>query len=138
MAAKPKRKRIAPGEPGAAATIAPPRLARWMKIVWWVICLAVIAWWAWSAEPVRHPAAGEQDRETLFFGIMAALSFPAGLAWVLALPRVLTSLPLAAVDLALLPWYTQAVAAWFGCTVLGYIQWFWLLPHVLSMKSADE
>ncbi len=137
MAAKTKRKGFAAGAPKFAAPASPPRMARWLKILWWTASLGVLAWWAWSAEPVRFVDTGQQDRETLFFGIMAALSFPAGLIWVFALPRTLAALPLAGIDLSLLPWYTESVMAWFGCALIGYVQWFWLVPYVLSMKSED-
>ena len=137
MAAKNRRKKSEAIVPRAQAAIGSGRLPRLLKIVWWLICLGVIAWWAWSAEPIRHAASSEQDRETLFFGIMAALSFPAGLAWALVVPRAWSSLPLAEIDVTMLPWYAQAVAVWFGCAALGYAQWFWLVPHVLSMRADD-
>ena len=70
---------------------------------------------------------------------MGILAFPVGLLWVWIAPN-LESLAASAALSAGLPsalWrsYGPELLAWAGATVLGYIQWFWMLPYVFRMRA---
>ena len=115
------------------------RFVRVLKIGWWAACMAVLVWWFLAAEPgaVSSPASEPLHEQTLK-GIMALLAFPAGLLWVWSLPWLAPAVEAAGVSLRGWPWYLPTVLAWSGCALLGYVQWFWLLPHVFTMRASDS
>lgn len=72
---------------------------------------------------------------------MAILAFPAGLLWVWIAPN-LEPVAQAVTSLAGLPpasWraYGPELLTWLGATLLGYVQWFWLVPHVFALRASD-
>lgn len=115
------------------------RFVRLLKLGWWSVCLAVIAWWIISADPATVGSqANEPLQQQVLKGIMALLAFPAGLLWVWFLPLLTPAFEAAGVPVNGWPWYATTVLAWLGCAVLGYLQWFWLLPHVFTLRSSDS
>jgi hypothetical protein len=54
------------------------------------------------------------------------------LIWVLAIPWVLGAVQ------ASLPWYAEPLLAWIGCALLGYVQWFWLVPRAFAVSRQTE
>lgn len=108
-----------------------------LKIGWWTLCLTILAAWYFISgiNGAAAPTAASDWRS--FVLAMAVISFPAGPLWLWALPSIRDVLPATGVDLSLLPWYWEQVAAWFGITVIGYAQWFWLLPAVFRLRADD-
>lgn len=108
-----------------------------LKIGWWIVCLLILATWYFVSgiDGAGSPTAPTDWRS--FVLAMAVISFPAGALWLWALPSIRDALPAAGVDLGLLPWYWEHVAAWLGIALIGYIQWFWLLPAVFRLRSDD-
>jgi hypothetical protein len=109
------------------------RLGPAVRLLWWGLCLGVLAWWLFTTGlgslASAHGLEGRDDR--LFYALMALISFPAGLIWVLATPWLLSIVP-AGAGVAAIPWYGEPLLAWFGCAIVGYLQWFWLLPRAFS------
>lgn len=123
----------------ASAGNARKYFVRALKIGWWSACLAVLVWWFVAADPgAAASRANEPLHEQTLKGLMALLAFPAGLLWVWSMPWLAPAVEAAGVPLAGWPWYTPTVLAWSGCAVLGYVQWFWLLPYVFTMRSSDS
>lgn len=72
---------------------------------------------------------------------MGILAFPAGLLWVWLAP-LFEPMAKAAAGAAGLPpplWreYGPALLTWLGATLIGYVQWFWLLPHVFALRNSN-
>jgi hypothetical protein len=114
-------------------------VVRLLKIGWWSVCLVAIATWFVAADPgTAASQVNEPIEQQLLKGVMALIAFPAGLVWVWSLPWLTPGIEAAGVPLSSWPWYTPTVLAWLGCAVLGYVQWFWLMPHVLTLRSSDS
>ena len=128
-----KRKQARPSTPFGR------RVRRWLKLLWWSASLAVLVWWFFSID-LGAPMATDRraDQERIMEGIMAFLAFPAGLVWVWSLPMLTSLLDGFGVAVARWPWYSQPLAAWCGAALLGYLQWFWLLPYVFTLRASDS
>jgi hypothetical protein len=125
------RKRI------AATRSRPDLWVRVAKIGWWVVCLGILTWWIFALGIEGADAAKSGPEWLTFMLAMGVISFPAGPLWLWALPSIREALPAAGVDLSLLPWYWEPVAAWLGVAILGYAQWFWLVPGVLRLRASE-
>lgn len=127
-----KRRRAQPSTPFAR------KLTRWLKLLWWAASFAVLVWWFFSIDlGAAVSAAKRPDQERVMEGVMAFLAFPAGLVWVWALPMLFSWLDAFGVAVERWPWYSQPLAAWCGAALLGYLQWFWLLPYVFTLRASD-
>lgn len=114
------------------------RFTRWLNLAWWAMCLGVLLWWYLSVDLGAPVSASKRpDQEQIMEGIMAVLAFPAGLIWVWSLPMLTALLDAFGVAVQRWPWYAQPAAAWCGAALLGYIQWFWLLPYVFTLRASD-
>ncbi|MGH8629367.1 MAG: hypothetical protein ACREU7_01195 [Burkholderiales bacterium] len=115
------------------------RLVRFLKLAWWSACLGVIVWWFVSVDP---GAVGSRVNEPLpqqtLRGVMALLAFPAGLIWVWSMPWLAPAVEALGIPLEGWPWYAPSLLVWSGCALLGYVQWFWLLPHVFTLRASDS
>lgn len=105
-----------------------------LRLLWWGLCLGVLAWWlAVTGVGNLASAIGPEGQDSrLYFALLALIAFPAGLIWVLALPWLLGAVP------AIVPWYAEPLLAWTGCTLLGYAQWFWVVPHAFALNRTAE
>jgi len=116
------------------------RLKRILKFGWLMLCLGALAGW-WFGWGFVDGAGQRIEHRQLLDAIMGVLTFPAGLLWVWMAP-ILEPLAQSVAHLAGMPpvlWrdYGPELLAWFGATVIGYVQWFWLLPYVFALR-ADE
>ncbi|HWQ37880.1 MAG TPA: hypothetical protein VNM24_04585 [Burkholderiales bacterium] len=131
LIARSSRARARPGAPA-------PRLGRWLRLTWWAVCLAVLAWWFVSIDlgtPLSQARRPEQQQ--ILEGIMAVLAFPAGLFWIWVLPSLMSLSQTLGVTVERWPWYTHPLAAWTGAALLGHLQWFWLLRRVFTLRASD-
>jgi len=113
------------------------RLKRFLRFGWLLLCLLALAGW-WFGWGFVDGAGQRIEHRQLLDAIMGVLAFPAGLLWVWIAPN-LESLAKSAALAAGVPsavWrlYGPELVAWLGATVLGYIQWFWLLPYVFRLR----
>jgi len=115
------------------------RLVRLLKLAWWSVCLGVLVWWFIAVEPgTLQTQASEPVQHQTLKGVMALLAFPAGLLWVWSMPWLVPAAQAVGLPMDGWPWYAPTVMARFGCALLGYAQWFWLLPHVFTLRASDS
>jgi len=119
----------------------------YVKGIWLLACVAVLAW--------QFVACGQQSNPTLrgecsllAGGIMVVLSLPSGLLWLWLVGGA--GYVLAQFGIEIGAAYSMAVVVWLGFVVVGYLQWFMLLPWIirkvrsrkhanqLGMKAADS
>ena len=116
------------------------RLKRRLQIGWLIICVATLAVWWYGVGFVD--GAGQRIEQGPFLdAAMAILAFPAGLVWVWLVPYLEPLAQSASRAGGVSPhlWqnYGAAMLTWCGATLIGYIQWFWLLPAVFARQSSD-
>lgn len=72
---------------------------------------------------------------------MGVIAFPAGLLWVWVAPVFEPFIESIAQSdgVTTVPWerYGPELFSWFGASLIGYIQWFWLLPTVFRLRSGE-
>jgi hypothetical protein len=116
------------------------RLKRTLRIGWLVLCLAALAGW-WLGWGFVDGAGHRVDHRQLLDTIMGVIAFPAGLLWIWMAPALEPfAEPLvrsAGVPAVYWRTYGPELFAWFGAALIGYIQWFWLLPYVFSLRTDD-
>lgn len=114
------------------------RLKRILRVGWLLLCVAALAVW-WLGWGFVDGAGQRIEHRQLLDVIMGVLAFPAGLLWVYVAPN-LESLAKSAVLATGVPpefWrsYGPELLAWLGATLIGYVQWFWLLPYVFRLRA---
>ncbi len=113
------------------------RLKRALKAGWLLLCLAALAGW-WLGWGFVDGAGERIEHRQLLDAIMGVLAFPAGLLWVWIAPSLEPLAGSLALKVGAPPalWrtYGPELLAWVGATVLGYLQWFWLLPYVFKSR----
>ncbi len=114
------------------------RLKRFLRLGWLLLCFAALAGW-WLGWGFVDGAGQRIEHRQLLDAIMGVLAFPAGLLWVWIAPNLESlakSAALAAgVRAASWQMYGPELLAWMGATLLGYIQWFWMLPYVFRLRA---
>lgn len=97
---------------------------RILKIAWLVACAVILA------GVVTFKGDGETER--LLSWAMLVLSFPLGL---LGIPLIIFTGFLAQMisPLGTLIQINDYVMVWFWFFVLGFVQWFWLVPGVVRL-----
>ena len=72
---------------------------------------------------------------------MGVIAFPAGLLWIWMAPTLdpLADALARAAGVPAAYWraYGPELFAWLGAALIGYAQWFWVIPYVFSLR-ADE
>lgn len=99
-------------------------VARILKIAWLAACAVVLVGVVISK--------GDAETERFLTRTMLVLSFPLG---VLASPLIIVTGFLAQMisPLGSLVQINDYVMVWFWFFVLGYVQWFWLVPSVVRL-----
>ncbi len=99
-------------------------VARILKIAWLAACAVVLVGVVISK--------GDAETERFLTQTMLVLSFPLG---VLASPLIIVTGFLAQMisPLGSLVQINDYVMVWFWFFVLGYVQWFWLVPSVVRL-----
>ncbi len=114
------------------------RLKRFLRLGWLLLCLAALAGW-WLGWGFVDGAGQRIEHRQLLDAIMGVLAFPAGLLWVWIAPNLESLAKSAALAAGVRPaiWqmYGPELLAWMGATLLGYIQWFWMLPYVFRLRA---
>lgn len=101
------------------------------KITWIITALALfLAAAITTTSPSDVPEAYRNEKLMLLGFVMIGLSFPSGLMWLAIVVGVdsVVGLSLARGGL------TGLSIEWIGALVLGYLQWFWLLPRIVEKR----
>lgn len=116
------------------------RLKRRLTFFWLALCLAALALW-WLDWGFVDGAGQRIERRQLLDAAMGILAFPAGLLWVWLAPYLEPLAQAAARAAGVSPpmWrdYGPALLTWSGATLIGYVQWFWVLPYALSPRGRE-
>lgn len=99
-------------------------IRRTLLAAWLVLCCAVLAFTLYAYAPGPRSDAG-----TLFAGAMSALTFPSGLlvSGAIAMLAIINDGDLPFLLSELPPWVGFTVL-WLAFCVVGYLQWFKLIP----------
>lgn len=97
-------------------------------ITWIVVCCGVAAWWILAAGTADETLRGE--RMLLAAIVMVILTFPIGLAWWLLVSAVVYALYANGIELGRAE-IALSLVAWAGFVVVGYVQWFRILPWII-------
>jgi hypothetical protein len=98
-------------------------------------CCIVLVWWALAyGLDEGIPTELKNEAQVYLLLPMALLSFPAGVLWAVLLAGALKLAFDAGLAVALSPMF-HAVLAWAGFVVVGYVQWFVLLPSLIGRRS---
>src|SRR5712691_4990285 len=100
-----------------------------LKIVWLIACFAALAW---TFVACGHEANATLRGECSLLAaiIMAFFAFPLGLLWWLLISAVGYALSLVGVEIEGVSAIADLVV-WFGFVVVGYLQWFKLVPWIV-------
>jgi hypothetical protein len=106
----------------------------YLKGIWLLACVAVLAW--------QFVACGQQSNPTLrgecsllAGGIMVVLSLPLGLLWLWLVSGAGYLLAQFGIEIGA-PSSIADVVVWLGFVVVGYLQWFVLLPWIVHKVRA--
>ena len=114
------------------------RLRRALKAGWLLLCIAALAGW-WLGWGFVDGAGQRIEHRQFLDAIMGVIAFPGGLLWVWVAPSLepLAETAALAAGLPKPVWirYGPESLVWVGATLIGYIQWFWLLPYVFTLRS---
>ena len=113
------------------------RLKRALRFGWLALCVAVLAVW-WFGGGFVDGAGHRVEQRQFLEAAMGILAFPAGLLWVWFMPYIepLAQSVAYATGIQAPGWqrYGPAIMMWSGAVSLGYLQWFWLLPGVVTSR----
>jgi hypothetical protein len=101
-----------------------------LKIVWLIACLAVLVW---TFVACGHEANATLRGECSLLAaiIMAFLTLPSGILWWLLLSGAGYALSLIGIEIGGVSVIAEFVV-WFGFVVVGYLQWFKLVPWLIA------
>jgi hypothetical protein len=103
---------------------------RTVKLIWVVVCVAVLIWsFIYCGQQANPTLRGECS--LLGSGVMVLLSLPTGLLWVWLVSAVgygLSAYGLVIDGSSLIVDFV----IWLGFFILGYLQWFKLLPYLIK------
>jgi len=116
------------------------RVKRTLRFGWLALCLAVLAVW-WFGWGFVDGAGQRIEHRQFLEAAMGVLAFPGGLLWVWVAPHfeplVQSAANAAGVTAPMWRSYGPPLLTWFGATLIGYVQWFWLLPRVFTLRRGD-
>ncbi len=105
-----------------------------------MLCVAALAVW-WFGGGFVDGAGQRIEQRQFLDAAMGILAFPAGLLWVWLVPYLEPLAQSASLAGGVPPhlWqpYGAATLTWFGATLIGYLQWFWLLPAVFFRQRSE-
>ena len=106
-----------------------PRVTNALKILWFLACLAVLAWGIIGCdEKATSTLRGEC---ALLAGyVLALLNLPLSIVWWLLLSAAGYAFYLAGIEITDSPAFGAVV--WLGFVVVGYLQWFKLVPWLIA------
>lgn len=103
-----------------------------IRSLWFAAALAILCWW-FIAYGIRADLSPSLKSESQIYLIIAmvVLSFPVGLIWTYLFALVLSALS----QIDIVPgggWQLDVILLWVGYVVVGYLQWFELIPRVVA------
>jgi hypothetical protein len=102
-----------------------------LKATWLLACIAVLLWDLISCTQRMNPTL-MSECSLLAGGMMVILSFPIGLLWLWLVSGAAYLAGQLGIDIsAVLP--ISNLVVWIGFVVVGYLQWFILLPWAIRL-----
>lgn len=108
---------------------------RALKLAWLGGCSCAYVVWLTSVgafSNVAAPYAGE--KEFYLWALLAMAGFPGVLLWLVCAAFILKGLYFADVDVSSRPYLTTTII-WLGAVVVGYIQWFHIVPRLMNRRK---
>jgi hypothetical protein len=105
---------------------------RILELAWLVSCVAAVTWW-YVTYGIRSDLGGALKAESQIYliAIMVVITFPIGLVWAYAAGLITYELEAAGIGTAT-AWHLDVLLWWFGFVVVGYVQWFNLIPRIVG------
>ena len=98
------------------------RIRAILLVTWSLLAVGTLAWSLYTFRYID--SRPNSDAETLLYGIMAILTFPAGPLVVMAVGAAFWAVNTPASSVTL----SRLVAVWIAMVFGGYLQWFHLMP----------
>jgi hypothetical protein len=96
-----------------------------VKVCWFLACLAVLAWGIFGCEQEANPTL-RGECAFLAGSVLALFSLPLSIVWWVLLNAAAYGFSLFGIEVGESPAF--GAAAWLGFVVVGYLQWFMLMP----------
>jgi hypothetical protein len=110
------------------------KMVKLLKITWFIACIAVLVWTFVTCGPEAN-ATLHGECLLLAAITMALLTLPSGIVWWLLLSGAGYTLSLIGIETGGMSTFA-GFAAWIGFVVVGYLQWFKLVPWLIARRHA--
>lgn len=106
------------------------------RLLWLGACAIVVIWWM-AVYGLHEGAPDTLMGEAMIYVVIAMtlLSFPIGLAWTVLLAIAARVLHEAGVAVQS-PLWVNLLLYWVTAVVLGYVQWFVVIPRIRAKRAA--
>lgn len=99
----------------------------WLRIIWVLATMSIMVWGIAGCGEVANPTL-RAECGLLWSIVLAAVGFPLTVVWWITLSAVGAAFSSVGLEIGLSPAFDAI--AWIGFVVIGYVQWFVLLPRV--------
>jgi len=96
------------------------------KIIWLVLCIAPYLHWLMWIGAFSSESTSWQEKDIYMWISLSALGFPCSVVWFYL--AALFQLALAQIGIEFTNLYVTNTLIWIGAVVVGYLQWFILVP----------
>ena len=105
---------------------------RILQIAWLLSCVAAVAWW-YVTYGIRSDLGGALKAESQIYliVIMVVITFPIGLVWAYVTGLITYGLEATGIG-TVTAWHPDVLLWWLGFVVVGYVQWFKLIPRIVE------
>jgi hypothetical protein len=111
------------------------QVINWLRVSWLLACASIIAWsMTCCGGTAEAPLSGE--RRLLASVALAALGLPSTIAWWLLLN--VASVVFSAWGIELGMYRVFDAVGWLGLVIVGYVQWFVVLPRFWTKHMKQE
>jgi len=104
-------------------------------LLWLGACAVVLIWWM-AVYGLNERTSDALKSEAMIYVVIAMtlLSFPVGLVWTIVIAGGARLLHAAGIDMHA-PIWVSLLFYWVGALVLGYLQWFLIVPRIKAKRE---